>query len=199
MVEKEKVRKMVEFKAWLEKHIAEVETELEGLRSLLEFTDASLLQKGFKRAEITKSPPTPPEATTSASPGTILPQSGAAYQETIPLKTVTGDTLANMHVEEGSIRIELPKDIDFDVNTPPFTSFLIERVLAKMQKKDRAAAGVGEIASDKILSYSINRDGDIIRELTIRNVRSERLHELKSTIRWTLEKMHEKMMQTSPV
>jgi hypothetical protein len=70
---------------------------------------------------------------------------------------------------------------------------LVERVLVKMQEKDREAAGTGEIAPDKILSYSIVRDGDILREITIRNIGSDRGRELKSTIRWTLEKMHEKM------
>jgi 3-hydroxyacyl-CoA dehydrogenase len=35
--------------------------------------------------------------------------------------------------------------------------------------------------------------------VTIKNIRAERLQELKSTIRWTLEKMYEKMKQTSSV
>jgi len=199
MDEKEKIKKMAEFRAWLEKRIEEVETELGGLRVLLEFADTSLLEKGFKRAEIVKPTPTPPEAMPTTPPETALPLPTREYGETIPLKTVTGDLLADMYVAEDSMRIVLPKDKNFDVNIPPFTSFLVERVLAKMQEKDHEAAGTGEIAPDKILSYNIIRDGDTIREVTIKNIRTERLQELKSTIRWTLEKMYEKMKQTSPV
>lgn len=199
MDEKEKIKKMAEFRAWLEKRIEEVETELGGLRVLLEFTDTSLLEKGFKRAEMVKPSPTPPQVMPSTPPETALPLPTREYGETIPLKTVTGDLLADMYVAEDSMRIVLPKDKNFDVNIPPFTSFLVERVLAKMQEKDHEAAGTGEIAPDKILSYNIIRDGDTIREVTIKNIRPERLQELKSTIRWTLEKMYEKMKQTSSV
>lgn len=199
MVEKEKIKKMAEFRAWLEKRIEEVETELEGLRVLLEFADTSLLEKGFKRAEMVKPTPTPPQVIPATLPETALPLPAMQYGETIPLKTVTGDLLADMYVAEDSLRIVPSKDKNFDMNIPPFTSFLVERVLAKMQEKDHEAAGTGEIAPDKILSYNIIRDGDTIREVTIKNIRAERLQELKSTIRWTLEKMYEKMKQTSSV
>jgi hypothetical protein len=44
-----------------------------------------------------------------------------------------------------------------------------------------------------MFSYNIVREGDQIREIIIRNVDDERLKELKSSIRWTFEKMYEKM------
>jgi hypothetical protein len=81
----------------------------------------------------------------------------------------------------------------FNVNMPPFTQFLVERVLAKMQDRDNELARTGQLTQEEILSYSIARDGDVIREISIRNVDAERLRELKSSIRWTLEKMNEKM------
>ena len=197
MVEKEKIKKMAEFRAWLEKRIEKVETELEGLQVLLEFTDKSLLEKGFKRAEMTKPTLTPKQVEPTTQSEIAIPLTTMEYEETIPLKTVTGDLLADMHIADDSIRIVLPKDKNFDVNTPPFTSFLVERVLAKMQEKDREATSTGDVAPDKILSYDIIRDGDTVREVTIKNIGPERLQELKSTVRWTLEKMYEKMKQTS--
>ncbi len=66
-----------------------------------------------------------------------------------------------------------------------------------MQEKDREAANKGEITPERVLSYDIALDGELIREISIRNVGPERLRELKSAIRWTLEKMYEKTMQTS--
>jgi len=189
--EEEKIKKMVEFRTLLEKRIQEVETELEGLQVLLEFINTALLEKGFRRAEIVKpAPPVPPPM--EVAPPVI------EYERVIPLKTVTGDLLADLYVGEESMRVVLAKDKEFNVNTPPFMAFLVERVLAKMQEKDREAVSRGEITPDKILSYHITREGDIVREITIRNITPDRSRELKSTLRWTLEKMYEKAMKPSP-
>ncbi len=197
MTEKEKIKKMAEFRGQLLKRMEELKAELEGLQTLLEFTDASLVEKGFRRAEIGK-PDLPSskegESTTPETPDSMI---SGEDQMPIPLKTVTGDLLANLYISESAMRIVPSEVIGFNVNTPPFTSFLVERVLGKMQEKDREAAGAGELMPEEILSYSIARDGDTIQEVTVKNVRPERLQELKSTVRWTLEKMYEKTMQTS--
>lgn len=187
--DKEKIKKIAELRSLLEKRVDDLETELEGLRILLGFIDDTLVDKGFKRAEIVKPVSTPKKA--------VSPPQDLEYERIIPLKTVTGDLLANLYVEEDSMRVVLAEDKNFDVNIPPFTSFLVESVLAKMQERDREVASTGEITPDKILAYNITRDENLIREITIRNVRSERSRELKSAIRWTLEKMYEKMTQTS--
>jgi len=88
-------------------------------------------------------------------------------------------------------------DKRFDVNTPPFTQFLIERVLLKMQERDNELARTGHLTFDRIFCYDIAREGDVIKQITVKNVDSERLKELKSSIRWTLEKMYEKMKRPS--
>jgi hypothetical protein len=100
-------------------------------------------------------------------------------------------------MSEDSMRVVLAEDKKFDINTPPFKTFLLERVLLKMQEKDREAASTGKIPPDKILTYNITREGDIIREITIQNIKPDRSRELKSTIKWTLEKMYEKMKTTA--
>jgi len=84
------------------------------------------------------------------------------------LKTVGGNLLANLYIAEDSMRIVPAEEKRFNVNTPPFMPFLVERVLAKMQEKDREAAEGGEITPEQILSYDISRDGDEIREITMR-------------------------------
>lgn len=185
--EEEKLKRIAELRSILEKRISETETELEGLRVILEFVNATLLEKGFKRVEMGKPTPTSP---TPMKPVDTSPAIGS--EEVVPLKTVAGDLLANLYVAEGSMRVVPAEDKMFDVNTPPFMPFLVERVLTKMQESDQEAARTGEVTPDKILSYNIVRDGDVIREIAIKNAGSERLRELKSTVRWTLEKMYEK-------
>ncbi len=178
-----KVRRLAEFKALLERRVKEADTELAGLRVLLEYVDASLLEKGFRKAKALKPPPATVEKP---------PIRHEEYERVVPLKTVGGKLLANLYVAEDLMRVVPAADKSFNVNAPPFLSFLVERVLAKMQEKDREAAESGEITPEKILSYDISRKGEEVREITIRNVRAERSRELKSTIRWTLEKMYEK-------
>jgi len=185
--EEEKIKKIAEFRTVLEKRVKELETELEGLKAMLEFANDTLLKKGFKKAEVVKPPSVLPEA---------VPPVTEEYEETVPLNTADGEFLANMYVGKDSIRVVLAEDKNFNVNTPPFMPFLIERVLTKMQERDRESVRTGEMTSARMISYNIMRDGDILREITIRNVGPERIRELKSSIRWTLEKMYEKMTQT---
>jgi len=198
--EGDKIKKMAEMRVLLEKRVREIEAELEGLRALLDFVNSALVEKGFKRAEIVKPTPAPsveeeellPPAPPSSSVEVTVPPV-LEFEQAIPIKTATGDLLADLYMGEGSLRVVLAEDKRFTVDVPPFMAFLVERVLVKMQEKDREAAATGEIPPDRVLSYSVVREGDYLREITVRNVDAERASELKSTIRWTLEKMYEKM------
>jgi len=152
---------------------------------LLDLVNKTLLQKGFKKAEIA-------ELKSVEMPA--LP-SVVEYETVIPLKSVTGELLANLHMSQDSMRVVVSEEKTFNVNTPPFQQFLIERVLNKMQEKDRDAVSKGEITSGKTFSYELILDGDTIREIVIENVTSARLRELKSSIHWTFEKMYEKMKE----
>ncbi len=190
--EAEKVKKFVAFKKKLEKKVEGLESELNEQRLMLEAVNSILLEKGFKRAEIAKTPVTaeisPPKEEALVQP----PQPSAEYENVIPLKTVTGESLATLYINQDSLRIVLAEDKNFNINTPPFTQFLVERVLAKMQEKDSELARTGQLTADKIFSYNIVQEADIIHEILIKNSDANRLRELKSSIRWTLEKMYEK-------
>lgn len=183
--EAEKIKKLIAFKKKLEKRVGKLKSELEELQTMLEMVNSVLLEKGFKRAEIAKVP-----AAIEALPP-------AEHKDIIPLKTVTGELLANLYVGEDSLRVVPAEDKNFNINTPPFTQFLVERVLVKMQEKDNELVRTGQLTPDKIFSYNIVREGDIIREVLIGNFDADRLRELKSSIRWTLEKMYEKMENQS--
>lgn len=197
-IEDKKIKKIAELRTVLEERVTKMKKELEQWQTLLDFVNTTLLKEGFKKAKSVKRVPpmsvpaeeaAPSEAPTAQPP--VL-----EYEKAIPLKTVTGQLLADLYVSEDSLRVVLAEDKKFDINTPPFRTFLLERVLAKMQEKDQEASSVGEIPPDKILAYNIAREGDILSEITIRNIGPDRSRELKSTIKWTLEKMYEKMTAT---
>jgi hypothetical protein len=187
--EREKIKKIAKLRAILEKRVEDMETELDGLKTLLSLIDSTLLKESFKRAEVAK-PVQIPQKQETPPPPPVKPQ-----KKGISLKTVTGDILAQIYTEKDTIQITLAEDKNFDINTPPFISFFVERVLARMQDKDREDAGKGKLDPEKTLSFDIKQDGNILREITIRNLRQERSRELKSSIRWTLEKMYERMKQ----
>lgn len=177
-----KMKKLAEFKTLLERKITDAEANLGNLKILLEFVNKILLERGFKRAEIAK----PKSAKASALPLVM------EYETVVPLKAATGELLANLYMSHGSMRVTIAEDKTFNVRTPPFQQFLIERVLSKMQEKDDEAASKGEITPDKIFSYEIILDDDAIRDIVIRNVTADRMRELRSSVHWTLEKMYEK-------
>lgn len=188
--EKENIKKIAKLREILEKRVIEMETELDGLKTLLNLIDTTLVKQSFKRAELPKIIQSQSEIETYKKVSPIKEKKG------IPLKTVTGDLLAQIYSEKDLVIISLPEDKKFDINIPPFTSFFVERVLAKMLEKDKEDAEKGKLDPDKIISYEIKQDGKILKQITIRNLRAERSRELKSSIRWTLEKMFERMKQT---
>lgn len=180
----EKIKRLVEFKEKLEKKIEQLKSELEELQATLELVKSVLLEKGFKRAEIAVKKEA--EAAAPLAPA-------AEYESVVQLKAVSGELLATLYVGESFVRVVPAEDKSFNVNMPPFNSFLVERVLMKMQEKDLELARTGQLPQEKVFSYNIVKDGDVFREIYVKNVDEERLRELKSSIRWTLEKMYEKI------
>ena len=194
--EAEEVKRLLAFKKRLEKRVDKLESELKELKSILETVNSVLLAKGFKRAEIVKAPaPTSPAEVVPAKEKMVTqpPASMPEFKEVSSLKTASGESLAKLYVGDGFLKIVLAEDKNFNVNTPPFNQFLVERVLAKMQQKDSELAKAGKLKPEEIFSYNIVRHGDIVREIHIKNFDAERLRELKSSVKWTLEKMYEKM------
>ena len=199
----ERIKRIVAFKRKLEKRVEELESELKEQQTILETVNSILLEKGFRHAEIPTVPVTT-EALPSSKEGlTIEPEpspaqpSSTKYENVIPLKTVADELLADLYVGDDSLRIVPAEDKEFNINTPPFTQFLLEKVFVKMQEKDSELVRTGQLTPDRIFSYNIVREGDVIHEILVKHVDSDRLRELKSSIRWTLEKMYEKMKSQS--
>lgn len=192
----DRMKRLIAFKQKLEMRIDELDIELKDLKSTLETVNSIVLEKGFKRPEIsTKSAVAASigEKEESATPEGVV-RTDSELQDITVLKSDNGEVLADLHVEDdGSLHVVLAKDKDFDINTPPFNQFLIQRVLLKMQERDSELVRSGQLSAEGILGFDVIRDGDTIRELVIRNFDGDRLRELKSSIRWTLEKMFEKM------
>jgi hypothetical protein len=193
----ENVKRLIDFKKKIETRLQELDAELKESKAMLDTVNSILLEKGFRRMEIEPK-------LDAAGPSSeekeenVRVEHGPIEAEVEPegisaLKSVKGEVLADFYVDDGSLHVVPAEDKDFNVNTPPFNQFFVQRVLLKMQKRDSELARSGQLAPDKILCFDIVREGDVIREVVIRNFDSDRLRELKSSIRWTFEKMLEKM------
>ena len=197
----EKMKSMIDFKKRLEDQLDKLNAETKEVQATLDTVNMILLEKGFKRGDIKKIP-TGPESVLEEvvlpkheldPPKVTITRQLTEPESVIPLKTMTDEPLALIHFDNQSIHVLPDESKNFNVKTPPFSNFLVEKVLAKMQEKDKELVRLGQLATDKMFSYNIVRDGDLIREIIIKNVDDERLKELKSSIRWTFEKMFEKM------
>jgi hypothetical protein len=200
----ERMKSMVALKQRLEKRLARLESETKELQATLDTVNTILLEKGFKRVSIkevelnTKETPKdvmeqPKDVYTQHKETKPIVYQGGEPENVIPLKNMNDESLALIYIEKDSIHILPDESKHFSVNTPPFGNFLVERVLTKMQDKDSELVRLKQLTPDRMFSYSIVREGDLIREIVIRNADEERFKELKSSIRWTLEKMYEKM------
>jgi len=206
------MKSLIALKKRLEEQLEKLTAESKEIQVALDAVNGILIEKGFKRGDMkevteTPAPPMPeevvlpkaepesPNASVQRGPGPSksAPQRMPEPESVIPLKTMTDEPLALIFFDKHAMHVLPDESKNFSVNTPPFNNFLVEKVFAKMQEKDGELLRARQLTADKVFSYSIAREGDLIREIIIRNVDEERLRELKSSIRWTFEKMYEKM------
>ncbi len=205
-LDQERIKSMIALKQRLEQKLLALETETKEVQDTLDAVNSILLEKGFKRVTLKDAEPpkeTPKAAEVKVEPAPIKESKPTGYQggepeNVIPLKTANEESLALIYIEkDNSIHVLPDESKHFSVNTAPFGNFLVERVLAKMQDKDAELVRLKQLSPDKVFSYNIVREGEFLREIVIRNADEERFKELKSSIRWTLDKMYEKMKFSS--
>jgi hypothetical protein len=205
----ERMKTLIAFKKRLEKQIEALNNEIKESQTALDVVNTILLEKGFKRGDLKEIPPSdmPKEVVLSkqkqvdqVSIGTrpqtsVLTATGIPHgiESVVPLKTANDETLALICFDKGVIHVLPDESKNFNAKTSPFQSFLVEKVLDKMKEKDEEFVRNNQLEANKAFFYNVIKEDDSIQEITIHNVDDERLKELKSSIRWTLEKMYEKM------
>ncbi len=201
----EKMKSMIAFKKRLEEQLEKLAAETKDVQATLDVVNTILLEKGFKRGdmkEVQTTPPPMPQEVVLPKQELEPPKNPTATMQhapeaepgsVIPLKTMTDEPLALIYFDQQGMHVMPDESKKFNVNTPPFSNFLVEKVFAKMQEKDGELVRQGALRPEKMFSYTVVRQQDQIKEITIKNVDEERLKELKSSIRWTFEKMYEKM------
>jgi len=172
----EEVKELAELKKYLEERIANLQREVDVLRALVKVVDEALSKSSFKQAL------------------ELLEPQQQVEENVMLVASRDGKVLGRMFVGPDYVRIEPSPDLSFDVNVPPFRAFFIDKVLEPMKAKDKEMAEKGLLDPEHVMDYYVQTEGDRLKCVVVKNVVDERrVRELRSAIRWTFERMLERM------
>jgi hypothetical protein len=196
------IRRAADTREWLVKQIADKQEEVERLRTALSLIDGLLKQGSFRAAanlgsfaggspataQVQQTRPAP----TRQQPAPALKSSDD--RDIRPLKRAKDDfVLGSVEVQPASVIIAPSAEISLNVNTPPFRSFFLNRILDGMKAKDAERVSQGAMKESDALSYRVDDDNGTIRRIVIENYREkERLQEIFNTSSWVFTRMLEK-------
>jgi hypothetical protein len=113
-----------------------------------------------------------------------------------PLKRAKDDfLLANAEISSDTVVIVPVSGINLNVNTPPFKSFFLNRILEGMKSKDVEKVSQGALGESDALNYRVEEDdgSGVIKRIVINKYREkERLQEIFNTSAWVFTRMLEK-------
>jgi hypothetical protein len=117
------------------------------------------------------------------------------FREVRPLKSVKDNVvLATAGLSSNVVEISPAEGITLNVNTAPFKSFFLNRILEGMKTKDREKVSQGLIKESQSLNYQVEEDSNgSIKRIIINNYReNERINEILNTSTWVFTRMMEK-------
>lgn len=126
-----------------------------------------------------------------------------------PLKRAKDDfLLANAEISPDAVVIVPAPGINLNVNTPPFKSFFLNRILEGMKSKDTEKVSQGALRESDALNYKVEEEeqdigasgggggggsSSIIKRIVINKYREkDRLQEIFNTSAWVFTRMLEK-------
>lgn len=214
------IRRAAEVREWLVKEVTNKKEELDKLRDTLVIVDSLLKKTSFITASNLESSATnikdkivpeiqsvqekEKEMTTKTKSSSDLTSELASNDNSLddnqgveikPLKRAKDNFLiSNAEYTSTYVKIPLVNDINLNINTPPFRSFFINRILEGMKTKDIEKIQKGEISESDIIDFKVDSDQNgIIKSVTVSNYREkERLNEIFNTATWVFTRMLEK-------
>ncbi|MBD3171586.1 hypothetical protein GF326_03860 [Candidatus Bathyarchaeota archaeon] len=192
MSNERETKKLLGFKEAMERRVVELEQELDNLKTAMEEVDKLIVNTGFR----TFKTPEPVEEEQTQKADEQKQVNDEEDEETISITSKDGTILGTMQIEDHVIQFKPSGEFNFTTDIPPFQSFLIERVLDNMKETDQKRTTNGELDPEEILSYEVNEQAGKILALKISNYGGERrLREINSSLRWTFDKMYDKLTQ----
>jgi len=183
----ENMRDILELREWISEEIEKREREIEKFQQNLHILDSLVKQSSFSKASSLIS--SNKQSMQSAQQSI---QANHQISSVIPIKTSDNKILANTHVTPDELVIIPLEDTILDVETHPFKSFFLGRIIGGMESQDRLEIQNGNIPENLAISCLVNKDGTRIREILIKNYRQkERVSEIINTVTWAFSRMIE--------
>ena len=203
------IKNAAEIREWLTKLIFEKQNEIERIKITLSLIDSVLKQGSFKTAanlNLNKKPFTDEKSTSiydESKKETNNPSfkkgNGESSQllETRQIKRMKDNTLiAQVEVSKEKIEIIPSESFSFNMDTPPFKSFFINRILEGMKNKDIDKVKQGQLSEMDVISFNTiqkENNDNILKKIEIKNYRDrDRINEIFNTVAWVLTRMMEK-------
>ena len=172
----EQIRDILELKDRVTQKIEKHKEEIESLEKNLHVLNSIIKQSSFTKASSLDT------SYNSSKTDSVIPLT----------KGVDGPVIANAYISPEQVSIILDDSIGVEIDTPPFKSFFIDRIIGEMKKKDFVEAKRGKIQKESIIDCIVNKNGTTLREIVIKNNRQkERVNEIINTVTWSLSKMIE--------
>ncbi len=176
----ENLREILELREWISEEIEKREKEIEKLQQNLRILDSLVKQSSFSKAS------------SLVSSAKQQSQQSQTSSSVIPIKTQDNKILANAHVTPDELVIIPSEDVILDVDTHPFKSFFLGRIIGGMENQDKIDIQNGKISQNAAIACLVNKDANRIREILIKNYRQkERVSEIINTVSWSFSRMIE--------
>jgi hypothetical protein len=184
----DQLKRNAELKLWIETRIGELQEETDRLREALTVIDSVLRASSFKPAtDMASSGPRPPLARPTEPSAEPIPEIRELKRDK------GGETVAVAQVTRQRLKIEPVAEVNLRVETPPFKSFLLGKILSGMKNTDEDSVAKGRLKKGEELRYTLAERGGKIASLVVENYRDkERLTEILNTVSWTFSRMLEK-------
>ncbi len=202
------IKNAAEIREWLTKSISEKQEEIDRMKITLSLIDSVLKQGSFRTAanlNLDKKPFSNEKPAIidkeNKKDNTSTFQKSHEEQpqalETRQIKRMKDNTLiAIVEVSKEKIEIIPNESINFNLDTPPFKSFFINRILDGMKNKDLDKVKQGQLSETDIISYNTiqkENNENILKKIEIKNYRDkDRVNEIFNTVAWVFTRMLEK-------
>ena len=209
----EDIKNAAELRDWVLKQLSDKQEEIDRLKRLLLLKDNLLKQESFKPAsKLQRSINNTEGSSISETQESVLRNKSnikteskkhnltnlnenmSTFTETRELKRLKDNLLlAKVNISSQTIEIIPENDLLFSIDTPPFKSFFIKRILEGMITQDRDKNRQKQDLNNEPLNYSIDEYEGKIKKIIINNYREkERLTDIINTSAWVLTRMLEK-------
>ena len=209
------IKNAAEIREWLTKQILEKQDEIEKIKITLSLIDSVLKQGSFKTAAnlnlsknfLSNEQKIEVNSMKKTANNYYKRQRGdeeqsesreQVFEETRLIKRLKDNTpVARVHVTSEEVTIIPEDNIKISIETPPFRSFFLNRILQGMKNKDLDKSKQGQLSESDIISYDITTEEenkDILKQIKIKNYRDkERINEIFNTAAWVLTRMLDKV------